>query len=375
MAGIYIHVPFCRQACRYCDFYFTVSLRYRGAYVEALLREVELRKSYIESSTIETIYFGGGTPSVLSPDHLQSILDHLRAEFIISDEAEISIEANPDDLSTEYLKDLARVGFNRLSIGVQSFHQDDLSLMRRSHNETQAWECIQRASAEGFRNINMDLIYGVPGLSMKKWEENLLQTMELPVQHLSCYHLTFEEGTIFDHWRKKGKLSEVKEEISIEQYRLLKQITSEKGFEHYEISNFAIKGYRSRHNTAYWENKPYLGLGPAAHSYNGKERSWNVSSVNRYIDEVMKGGMYNAKEILTTKEKFNDYLLSSLRTIWGIDLGYIRSCFGESMHDELLIAAKKQREGGLLLIEGEKMKIDQVNWLKADMIIRDLIME
>ncbi len=375
MSGIYIHVPFCRQACRYCDFYFTVSLKYRDDYVVALLKEIELRKSQLGSSIVDTIYFGGGTPSVLSPEHLESILVQLRADFTISNNAEITLEANPDDLSLSYLEGLKILGFNRLSIGVQSFHEDDLSLMRRSHTETQATEAIKDAAKAGFNNINMDLIYGVPGLSMKKWERNLLDTMELPVQHLSAYHLTYESGTIFDHWKKKGKLFEVEETISVEQYKLLREISSASGFEHYEISNFALEGHRSRHNTAYWENKAYLGLGPAAHSYDGEHRSWNVSSVKRYIDELEKGGIFNEKETLTEKDRFNENLIISLRAKWGVDMKYIRSAFDAATHKAFLQAATPHIESGVLLLQEDTLTIDPEQWLKADMVLRDLIMD
>ena len=341
----------------------------------ALLKEIELRKKLIGSTGVDTIYFGGGTPSVLSSEHLWSIFNRISSEFSVSKNAEITLEANPDDLSPNYLNELKSLGFNRLSIGVQSFHQDDLSLMRRSHTELQASESIKNAAKAGFNNINMDLIYGVPGLSMKKWEKNLLDTMALPVQHLSAYHLTYESGTIFDHWKKKGKLFEVEEAVSIEQYKLLRDLTSGNGFEHYEISNFAQEGYRSEHNTAYWENKTYLGLGPAAHSYIGGERSWNVSSVKKYMEELEKDGVYNEKETLEMKDRFNDYLIISLRAKWGIDMGYIRSEFGEIALDALIKTASPHIESGLLLQQNDKLTIDPDQWLKADMILRDLIME
>ncbi len=373
MAGIYIHVPFCRQACRYCDFYFTVSLKYVDDYVDALLKEIVLKKNYLEQEEIETIYFGGGTPSVLSKKHLERILKLLHREFMLSINAEVTLEANPDDLSKSYLKGIREIGFNRLSVGVQSFHQDELSLMRRSHTEKQATESILNASKAGFDNINMDLIYGVPGLSMKKWDKNLQAAMGLPVQHLSAYHLSYEKGTIFDHWRKNGKLFEVDETISIEQYKMLREITGKNGYEHYEISNFAKEGHKSRHNTSYWENKPYLGLGPAAHSYNGEERSWNVSSVKKYIEKINTGGSFNEGENLTKMNRFNDYLIISLRTMRGADLEYIKTAFGKSLYEKLMLSANQHIESGLLQCKQEKLTIHPDNWLKADMIIRDLI--
>jgi len=327
----------------------------------------------IGSDVVDTIYFGGGTPSVLSAKQLERIINTLYAEFTISENVELTLEANPDDLSMSYLKELQRLGFNRLSIGVQSFHQDDLSLMRRSHTEIQATESILNAAKAGFNNINMDLIYGVPGLSMNKWEKNLEDTMALPVHHLSAYHLTYEAGTIFDHWKKKGKLFEIEDIVSIEQYKLLRDITAGNGFEHYEISNFALEGYRSKHNTAYWENKVYLGLGPAAHSYDGKDRSWNVSSVKKYIEAIEKEDVFNEKETLTKNNRFNETLIISLRVQWGVDMEYIRSEFGDAIHIGLQKSAQQFVESGILLYEDHKLRIDPDQWLKADMILRDLI--
>jgi len=373
LPGIYIHVPFCRQACRYCDFYFTVSLKYKEDYIEALKKEIELRSAYVESREIDTIYFGGGTPSVLSVGQIQDILDMLLKKFSISPDVEFTLEANPDDLTKAYLKKLKQIGVNRLSVGVQSFHQDELSLMRRSHTEAQAQTCIQNAANAGFSNINLDLIYGVPGLTMKKWEENVRTVMQLPVVHISAYHLSYEEGTVFDHWRKKGKLFEVEETISIAQFQLLKEITADNGFEHYEISNFAKEGKLSRHNTAYWESKEYLGLGPSAHSFNGTERSWNVSSVKKYIDKIRDGEDFLEREVLKPKDRFNDYLIVSLRTKRGVDMNYIKSEFGESRAVMFLKSAEKFMSEGVMIEEGERMRIDDESWIRADMIIREMI--
>lgn len=375
MAGIYIHVPFCRQACRYCDFYFTVSLQYRDDYLKALKKEIGLRREYVASQEIETIYFGGGTPSVLSDVQIEDILKLIHKEFPVSLEAEVTLEANPDDLSKDYLKKLRQIGINRLSVGVQSFHQDELSLMRRLHTEAQARDCIQNAAEQGFDNINLDLIYGVPGLSMRKWEENVRTVMQLPVVHISAYHLTFEAGTIFDHWRKNGRLFEVEEIISIEQFKVLKEITADHGFDHYEISNFSKKGFWSKHNTAYWENKIYLGLGPAAHSFNKTERRWNVSSVKKYIAALNEGTYFYEKEVLKLSDRFNDYLIISLRTKWGADLNYIKSEFGEATRTTLLKSADQFMKEGVIFLEKERMKIDSASWMKADMIIRELIVE
>ncbi len=373
MAGIYIHVPFCRQACRYCDFYFTVSMQYIDDYIAALLSEIRQRQEFTGSEEIQTIYFGGGTPSVLSYDQLQRILSKIQKAFTVIEQAEITLEANPDDLKKNYLKDLKKAGINRLSIGVQSFHQDDLSLMRRSHNEAQSTASILDASSLGFENINMDLIYGVPGLSIKKWEHNLQKVMELPVQHISAYHLTYEEGTIFHHWRKQGRLHELEDTISVEQFVLLRLMSKEHGFEHYEISNFAVEGFRSKHNTSYWENKNYLGLGSAAHSYNGKERSWNVSSLKKYINKVNGGGVYNEKEELSEKDRFNDYLIITLRTKSGMSKDFVKDSFGEERLSVFMNSAATHLASGSLIQENGYVRIDPEYWLIADSIIRDLI--
>ncbi|MFC2129246.1 radical SAM family heme chaperone HemW [Bacteroidota bacterium] len=373
MAGIYIHVPFCRQACRYCDFYFTVSLKYIEDYVSALLKEIDQRKDVIEAEKINTIYFGGGTPSVLTFSKLKQVLTKINETLLVSVNAEITLEANPDDLSKKYLGELKNAGINRLSIGVQSFYQDDLSLMRRSHSETQSIECINEANSAGFDNINMDLIYGVPGLSMQKWEHNLKTAINLPVKHLSAYHLSYEAGTVFHHWRKKGKLKETEENTSVEQFIMLQQMTQEHGFEHYEISNFAKEGFRSKHNSSYWENKTYLGLGPAAHSFNGKERAWNVSSLKNYIELVKVGEGYNEKEKLSEKDRLNDYLIITLRTKWGANVEYVKQEFGDATQESLLRSAETYIHEGTMMLNQGMLHIKADHWLKADMIIRELI--
>lgn len=310
---------------------------------------------------------------MLSYKNISQILSKIRKVFYVSENVEITLEANPDDLKKKYLEELKKAGINRLSIGVQSFHQDDLSLMRRSHTETQSNECINEAYSAGFDNINMDLIYGVPGLSIQKWEYNLETAMNLPLKHLSAYHLTYEAGTIFHHWRKKGKLFEVEENISIEQYKMLRTMTADQGFEHYEISNFAKEGFRSKHNTSYWENRIYLGFGPAAHSYNLKERSWNVSSLKNYLELVEKGDGYHEKEMLSDRDRFNDYLIISLRTKQGADVEYVKQEFGDPAYESLLKSSKNYIKEGTIILDQGMMLIKAKHWLKADMIIRDLI--
>lgn len=342
-------------------------------YLVALEKEIRQRSHVLQGHNIETIYFGGGTPSVLNYNQIQKILSVLQERFNVSGSNEISLEANPDDLTANYLLDLKRANIHRLSIGVQSFQQDDLSLMRRSHSDKQSRICIEDAAAAGFDDINIDLIYGVPGLSLKNWEHNLHTATDLPVQHISAYHLTYEEGTVFHHWRKKGRLKELSENTSIEQFILLRKHTEAKDFEHYEISNFARKGYRSKHNTSYWEGKKYLGFGPAAHSFTGQERSWNVASLKQYIEALDLGKNYSEKESLSERDRFNDYLITSLRTSKGICERTIREDFGEGMLKMLMKKMKTGIEKGIIKKEGGHVSINQEEWLKADMIIRELI--
>ena len=374
MAGLYIHVPFCRQACRYCDFYFTVSLKYRNEFVSALLKEISFRKNIIIKETISTIYLGGGTPSVLSKYLLQRIMGRVVQDYSIDGDAEITIEANPDDLTEDYLDFLRGEGFNRLSIGIQSFQEKDLELMRRSHSTKQAKESLRLAQSKGFENISIDLIYGLPGLSLSEWEENVRIAIEQPVTHISAYHLTYEPGTVFHHWRKKGRLTEVTEQLSIDQYYLLRKLTGAEGFEHYEISNFAREGFRSRHNSTYWTGKKYLGLGPSAHSFNGKERSWNVSSLKQYIEKVHCGVEFSELEILTLKDSYHDYLLTSLRTSDGADMECICNRFGEKILTHLIGSVKPFIESKDLILDKGILRMTPGGWLRSDQIIKALML-
>lgn len=328
MAGIYIHIPFCRKACRYCDFHFTVSLSQKKVMINAIAKEILLRSEYTGKDQIKTVYFGGGTPSVLEQDELQLLMDAIR-RLNLSEDAEVSFEANPDDLKEEYLQMLANSGINRLSIGIQSFFGDDLVLMRRSHNVKQAYESIERACMMGFGNINIDLIYGIPGMDLKRWEKNIRIATEFNIPHLSAYHLTYEPGTVFDHWRKKGRLIPVYEEDSIEQFHLLRKIAGDFSYQHYEISNFAREGYISQHNVNYWKQVPYIGVGPSAHSYNGYSRRWNIASNKKYIENLMNDKVYYEEETLNEDNLYNEYIMTSLRTIWGINKDFILEKFGQ----------------------------------------------
>jgi len=375
MRGIYLHIPFCRQACRYCDFFFSVSLRNVDEYVDCLIKEIEIKAGEGQRAALETLYLGGGTPSVLAEKQHEKILDAIHRHFKFRDDAEWTIECNPDDLSPAYLEQLKRLGFNRISIGIQSFFEKDLKLMRRSHSSDQAEQSVRDASAAGFDNLTLDLIYGIPGQSLKEWEKNIEKALSLPVSHISAYHLTFEPGTVFDHWRKKGRLLPVHEEESVKQYRELRESLSGNGFDHYEISNFARNGKMSAHNMIYWSGKPYLGLGPSAHSYNGSRRSWNISSLKKYMEGISTGVCINEKENLTVRERYHDYLITSLRTKWGADPEYIQQHFGEALLEHFSQKSKSFLEDGSLWTMDSHVAIHPDHWLIADHILREMFVD
>jgi oxygen-independent coproporphyrinogen-3 oxidase len=329
MAGIYIHIPYCRQACRYCDFHFEVSTWNKKELIPFLLREIEERSDYLGNENLNTIYFGGGSPSVLEKTELESIIEKIYKFYKIDRDAEISLEANPDDLSKKYLDDLMDIGINRLSIGVQSFNDADLEIMHRIHNSEKAFQSIKEAKNSGFENISIDLIYGLPGQATGVWEKNLEFAFLLGIQHLSAYHLTYEQGTIFEHWRKKGRIIPVQEEESLKQFKTLVKTALQNGFEHYEISNFALPGFKSRHNSSYWEGKKYLGIGPSAHSFDQGSRRWNISSNKKYMASILSGEAYFEEEALSLLDKYNEFVMISFRTAKGVDSDYLREIFGE----------------------------------------------
>ena len=377
MAGIYIHIPFCRQACRYCDFFFTVSLRYREEYVDSLIHEIGQNTIHNnnDGDGLNTLYFGGGTPSVLLPAQLDRILDALRKKYAITPDAELSIECNPDDLDQAYLTFLLSRGFNRISIGIQSFFERDLSLMRRSHNAGQAKSCVWEAATAGFKNITIDLIYGIPGQSTSQWEENLKEALALPLSHLSAYHLTFEPGTVFYHWRKKKRIVPVHEKDSEEQYRILRAQMLGAAYDHYEISNFAKDGLMSKHNLLYWSGSPYLGLGPSAHSFDGKDRHWNLSSLKEYMEKLRQNGSARETEKLSIEEQYHDYLITSLRTRWGADPKIIRERYGEKFLKYFNLKTGPFLEKGSMWQTEGHLAIHPDHWLITDHILRELFME
>jgi oxygen-independent coproporphyrinogen-3 oxidase len=374
MRGLYIHIPFCRQACRYCDFFFSVSLKYQDEFVEKLLIEINERSLSIQDSEVSSLYLGGGTPSLLTQGNLNRILKDVRKLYRLNTNAEITIECNPEDLDRAYLECLQSTGINRLSIGIQSFRDEELRLLHRSHTADKAYRSVNEAAAAGFDNITVDLIYGIPGQSAEDWKKNLEQTLTLPVSHISAYHLTFEQGTVFEHWRKKGKLKPPEEELSLQMYGILREQLISNGFEHYEISNFAMPGRRSLHNQGYWSGAPYMGFGPSAHSFDGVYRSWNKSSLKGYMDGISGGEPVQDSERLTRRERYHDYLITSLRTSGGADLEYILDQFGPDTRKYFDNAIEPYIADGTVKISSGKAIIDPGRWLISDHILRNLFL-
>ncbi len=372
MAGIYIHIPFCKQACHYCDFHFSTSLQYKTAFLDALKKEIILRKNYLENEIISTIYFGGGTPSLLSQAELLGIIDSLKQNFVIHQDAEITLEANPDDLTDLKIKELKSTPINRLSIGIQSFYDKDLKLMNRAHSSSEAHNSVKLAQENGFNNITIDLIYGIPTLTHNHWRNNLEIAFELNVKHISAYCLTVEPKTALAHQVKIGSVKNVDEQHSSEQFEILLESMHTNDFIQYEISNFCKDGAYSKHNSNYWLKEKYLGLGPSAHSFNGKSRQWNVSNNVLYIQSIQKDELNFEKEELTPDQCYNEYVLTSLRTIWGMDLKYIRQAFGEQYMKYCLAESDSYIRSGHLLNQEKKLYLSDKGKLIADKISSDL---
>ncbi|MFT3749244.1 MAG: radical SAM family heme chaperone HemW [Agriterribacter sp.] len=340
MAGIYIHIPFCKQACLYCNFHFSTTLKHKNGLIDALLKEIAMTASFAAGETIETIYFGGGTPSVLSADELKRLFSLLHSEFTIADNAEITLEANPDDITLQNLALWKQNNINRLSIGIQSFFEEDLKWMNRAHNAEQALQCIAEAQQGGFNNLSVDLIYGTPTLTDENWKYNVDRVLQLQVPHISCYALTVEPKTALQQFISKHKMQDVDPDQQARQFLQLIHWLKKAGYEHYEISNFSLPGRRSRHNTAYWQGKTYYGFGPSAHSFNGvNTRSWNIANNALYIQSINRGILPVEQEVLTETQQLNEYIMTSLRTMEGIDLIKIKNSFGELYYTNILKTA------------------------------------
>jgi oxygen-independent coproporphyrinogen-3 oxidase len=328
MAGIYIHIPFCKRKCHYCNFYSLANQKNKAEFHQALLKEIVLQKDYLQAEKIETIYFGGGTPSLLSAKEIDEIINQIHKYFKLDSRAEIDLEANPDDINSEILSDYRKLGINRLSIGTQSFDNEILKKLNRIHTAQQAIEVVHLAQAQGFDNISIDLIYGIPGLSNKLWEESIAQAISMQIPHLSAYHLTVEPKTALDILIKKNKYPKPIDEEGVNHALILMETMQKQGYEHYEISNFALPGQYSVHNTNYWRQKPYLGLGPSAHSFDLKSRQWNIASINKYIEALDLGKLNFESETITPTDQYNEFVMLALRTQWGVNKNELESKFG-----------------------------------------------
>ncbi|MEN3323268.1 radical SAM family heme chaperone HemW [Mariniflexile soesokkakense] len=377
MAGIYIHIPFCKQACHYCDFHFSTSLKKKDGLVKALVKEIELRKGEFKNITVETIYFGGGTPSLLTIDELRFLISEVYNNYEVAKNPEITLEANPDDLvsvraqSRTIFEDYKRVGVNRLSIGVQSFFEADLKLMNRAHNADEAKSCLKEATKH-FDNISIDLIYGIPGLTNNNWIKNIETVLSYNIPHISSYALTVEPKTALDTFIKNGVIDNVDDDLAQQQFHILIEKLETSGFVHYELSNFGKHDYFSKNNSAYWQGKPYLGIGPSAHSFNGNERGWNVRNNSKYIQSIEQNILPIEAEILSTTDKYNEYVMTGLRTVWGVSLEKIEQDFGIQYKKYLLEQSEKYINQHLLYIDDDKLLVTKKGKFLSDGIASDL---
>jgi oxygen-independent coproporphyrinogen-3 oxidase len=371
MAGIYLHIPFCKQACHYCDFHFSTSLQYKDEMLQALIKEIQLQKNYLNGETIETIYFGGGTPSVLEPGEINLLIDTITRLHTVASDAEITLEANPDDLYKAKVQALLQTPVNRFSIGIQSFFDEDLAWMNRVHRANEAEAAVKRAQDTGFENITVDLIYGYPLLTDQKWKHNLNTVFELGVPHVSSYSMTVEPDTALASFISKKKQPAMNEQQSAEQFTVLIDAMQANGFEHYEISNFCKPGHYSRHNSNYWEGVKYLGIGPSAHSYNGETRQWNIANNAKYIQGIIKNNIPAETEILSETNRLNEYIMTSLRTMWGLDMDKLNA-IAAGASNQLLIAAGQYFEREWIFQKENTLYLTPIGKLYADQIAAGL---
>jgi oxygen-independent coproporphyrinogen-3 oxidase len=374
MAGIYLHLPFCRKLCFYCDFYHIISPGDNSHFIEALLKEASLRQGYLRGESVSTLYFGGGTPSLFSPAELEAILNKLRGIFPVEGNCEITAELNPDDIDKDYAKALKDTGINRVSLGVQSWKDTDLKALNRRHDSAQAVVALEELLKAGFENVTIDLIYGIPGMSLSEWGSNIDFSLSFGIKHLSAYHLTFEPGTVFGKMLEKGLISEIDEEESASQFNMLIEKTGSAGFVQYEISNFGLPGYFSVHNSNYWKQVNYVGLGPSAHSYNGYSRQWNTRDIKKYIQSVNAGNPLFESEELNIRKRFNEYIMTSLRTMWGIDLEYVEQKFEKEGYDYIVNMSGKFKEYGLMRQDKKNLVLTNQGKLISDNIISEFMM-
>lgn len=371
MAGIYIHIPFCKQACHYCDFHFSTSLKNKESMLESLQKELALRKDELQTQEVETIYFGGGTPSILEVHQINTLIDYIYQNFTLATNVEITLEANPDDLDLLTIQKLAQSKVNRLSIGVQSFAQEDLKMMNRAHDHNEAINCLKLAR-QYFDNISIDLIYGIPGMSNQRWLENIQTVIDLGINHISCYALTVEKRTALYKLIDKGVIPKVQEEVAHEHFKILIETLKKNGYIHYELSNFSKPGFYSRNNSGYWLGNNYIGIGPSAHSFNGSQRSWNIANNSLYIKALAKGELPSEKEQLTLVDCYNEYIMTGLRTIWGVDLQQIENRFGARFKTYFLKSSQKFIEQETIRRIGQVFTITDKGKFLSDGIASDL---
>lgn len=372
MSGIYIHIPYCRQKCNYCNFFSLASKRYRDELVPAIGKELELRKDYLPDPTIHSVYFGGGTPSLIEPEEIAQLLETIRSNYQPIQEPEITLEANPDDLTVDRLRQYREIGINRLSIGIQSFNQRDLEFLNRVHTVAQSYDCIDFARVAGFNNISIDLIYGIPTLNHYSWESNLMTALKFKIPHISAYALTIEEKTPLSLMIRRGTAPGTDEEAQLRHFDILLDMMNSNGYFHYEISNFCRPTYYSRHNSAYWNGTPYLGAGPSAHSYNGISRQWNVSNLTWYIESIHQNTIPSEEENLTLSQQFNEYVMTSLRTMWGCDLRLIEQKFGKEWLEQIHKDIQNYLKEGLVIISDKKLYLTRKGKFQADGIAAEL---
>jgi oxygen-independent coproporphyrinogen-3 oxidase len=373
MPGIYIHIPFCKQACHYCDFHFSTSMKKKDEMVLALCEEIKMRKNEFQDELVETIYFGGGTPSILSLEEINLLIQTIFNHYQVIENPEITLEANPDDLNDEKIIELAHSSINRLSIGIQSFFEEDLKLMNRAHNAEEAKRCLQTAT-KYFDNISLDLIYGIPEMSNEKWLENIQTALSFGIPHISSYALTVEPKTALHTFIKKGIIQEPNDDVAHEHFEILVEKLEEAGFIHYELSNFGKENFFSKNNTSYWLGKKYIGIGPSAHSYDGKSRGWNVSNNTLYLKSIQEGNLPMEKETLTQTDRYNEYVMTGLRTIWGVSLDRIEQEFGKTYLNYLQEQSAQYIEDHLLFVDENILRTTRKGKFLSDGIASDLFL-
>ena len=373
MAGLYIHIPFCAKRCLYCDFFSNTDMKFKEPYVSAVIREMQLRQEYIGGEPLDTIYFGGGTPSQLQQADFERIFKAIDCLFNISSCKEITLEVNPDDMTPEYVASLRNLPFNRVSMGVQRFKEIDLHFLNRRHDREQALRAVELCKENGIPNISIDLIYGLPGQTLEEWQENLDDAIHLEIPHISAYHLIYEEGTALYKLMEAGKVAPIEEELSVTLFSTLINRLAEAGYLHYEISNFARPGYFSQHNSSYWTGKKYIGIGPSAHSYDGESRQWNISSLPHYLEGIRTGIPNIEIEKLDINTKYNDFIITGLRTMWGIRTSDIREQFGEEKQAYLERQAATYLHQGLLIYENDTLTLSKEGIFISDGIMSDLL--